>query len=351
MSHSVTVKIDQELEADYRAIRTGVGVVDLSGAGLLSIHGDNAVQFLNGLVSNDIKSLQVGEGVVAAFPNLQGKLVALARIYRMEPGLLLELDRINREKIFRNLSRFVPAGQFFLADLSEQWGVLSLQGPRSEEMVGAVAGRSIPAEPAHRLHEAEVAGHKVKLATRRRCGEPGYDLMAPVEHLGAIREALAAALDGGAVRMIGPEALEIARIEAGLPREGADAGEDYIILETGLPEAVSYTKGCYLGQEVIARIHWRGQPARQLRGMMVEDGPPPPAGSELWAIDGAMAGRKVGDITSSTFSPGLGRSIALGYVHRYYLAPETILEIKQEDAVIGRARLVELPFIKSAAQS
>ena len=158
-----------------------------------------------------------------------------------------------------------------------------------------------------------------------------------------------AILDSGrafGVREVGNAAFEIARIEAGLPREGVDAGEEYIILESELEAAVSYTKGCYLGQEVIARIHWRGQPAKRLRGLLIEADALPARGTELFAVDGNMAGRRVGEITSAALSLALKRPIALGYVHRYYLNAGTEFSLKQGDEVVGSAMLAELPFVK-----
>src|SRR5215467_10670057 len=108
-----------DLRGEYDAIRGGVAVIDFSAAGKLQVSGKNSVQFLNGLISNDVKSLKPGEGVLAAFPTVQGKLFALCRIYKLDDYLLLELDPINREKIFKNLSRFAPAGEFFVTDLSD----------------------------------------------------------------------------------------------------------------------------------------------------------------------------------------------------------------------------------------
>ena len=143
-------------------------------------------------------------------------------------------------------------------------------------------------------------------------------------------------------RWAGSGAFEIARIEAGVPREGVDAGEDYIILESELESAVSYTKGCYLGQEIIARIHWRGEPAKRLRGLLIDADQPPQHGADLFGDDS----KKVGEITSVARSFALDRFIALGYVHRYHLSPGPNPHPKQGEAELGRAELVELPFIK-----
>jgi len=342
---------DANLENEYRALREGVGVLDLSGSGRIELSGGNAVQFLNGLVSNDIKSLQNGDGVLVAFPTLQGKLLALARVYRDGEALLLEVDGINLEKIVRNLSRFIPAGGFFVRDLGAETGMISLQGPRTAELIAVLTGVEIGGMVGYRLLTGTIGATSVRIATHRRCGEVGCDLIIPVAGLEEVRRMILAAGSGYGGRLVGEESFETARIEAGVAREGVDTGEDYIILETGLEDAVSYTKGCYLGQEVIARIHWRGQPARQLRGLLPDQPLDSLAELELRAIDGSQAGRKVGTITSATNSPALGRPIALGYVHRYYLNTGTILEIFRGEIRLCQAVVTTLPFTTTAASA
>ncbi|MBO0860274.1 MAG: aminomethyltransferase family protein [Chloracidobacterium sp.] len=329
-----------DLRGEYDAIRGGVAVIDLCAAGKLRLSGKNSIQFLNGLISNDVKSLKPGEGVLAAFPTVQGKLLALCRIYNLGEYLLLELDAINREKIFKNLSRFVPAGEFFVDDATERFALFSLQGPRALELVEALAGQPVDERP-YQIGEWQIAGARVFITSHSRCGETGFDLFIPIDSSQKVLETI---LDRGVLfgaRRAGAAAFEIARIEAGVPREGVDAGEDYIILESELESAVSYTKGCYLGQEIIARIHWRGEPAKRLRGLLIEADQAPQPGAELFDDEG----KKVGVITSVARSFALDRSIALGYVHRYHLTPGIIFALKHEGSVLGRAELVELPFI------
>jgi folate-binding protein YgfZ len=329
-----------DLRGEYDAIRGGVAVIDFSTAGKLQISGKNSVQFLNGLISNDVNSLKPGEGVLAAFPTVQGKLLALSRIYKLSEYLLLELDVINREKIFKNLSRFVPAGEFFVTDVSDQFALFSLQGPRAPELVEALTGHPSD-EKQYKIGEWQIAGAQVFIASHNRCGEAGFDVFVPAESSQKVYKTI---LERGVIfgaRRVGAGAFEIARIEAGVPREGVDAGEDYIILESELESAVSYTKGCYLGQEIIARIHWRGEPAKRLRGLLIDADQQPQPGAELFDDEG----KKVGEITSSARSFALDRFIALGYVHRYYLTLGTEFALKQGGADIGRAELVELPFI------
>ena len=331
-----------DLRGEYDAIRGGVAVIDFSAAGKLQVSGKNSVQFLNGLISNDVKSLQAGEGVLAAFPTLQGKLLALCRIYNLGAYLLLELDAINREKILKNLSRFIPAGEFFVTDVSDQYALLSLQGPRSMELLEVLTGQPIDDGERRKISERRIAESQVFIASHNRCGETGFDLFIPAEFSRRTLETILASGIIFGARRAGSGAFEVARIEAGVPREGVDAGENYIILESELESAVSYTKGCYLGQEVIARIHWRGQPAKRLRGLLIEADQLPPPGAEIFAGDG----KKVGEITSSARSFALDRFIALGYVRRYYLTPGTEFTLKQGETELGRAELVELPFVK-----
>lgn len=330
-----------DVRAEYEALRQGVGVIDFSAAGKLELSGKNAVQFLNGLVSNDVKNLAPGQGVLAAFPTLQGKLAALCRIYHLGAHLLLELDAVNRAKVFNNLSRFVPAGEFFIADVSERLALFALQGPRAAELIEALTAQPITDAPKYKISEHKIGAATVLIAVHERCGEAGYDLFVPADSAAPVWKQI---LAQGA-RAVGHTAFETRRIEAGVPREGVDAGEDYILLESELHDAISYTKGCYLGQEVLARIHWRGQPAKRLRGLFIEAAQLPPAGAELHAVAGNMAGRRVGEITSSARSLSRDQLIALGYVHRYYLNADAEFVIKQGEQQLGRARLAELPFV------
>src|SRR5262249_14298917 len=187
-----------------------------------------------------------------------------------------------------------------VTDVSDHFALFSLQGPRTPELIEALTGEPID-ERQYKVGERQIGGTQVFVASHSRCGETGFDLFVPTEFA---QKTLETILERGVIfgaRRAGFEAFEIARIEAGVPREGADAGEDYIILESELESAVSYTKGCYLGQEVIARIHWRGQPAKRLRGLLIDADQAPPPGPEDFAGDG----KKGGEITSSArkFAP------------------------------------------------
>lgn len=335
--NTITPRDYGDVRAEYEAIRNAAAILDLSPAAKFQVHGKNAVPFINGLVTNDVKSLQAGEGTLAAFLNVQGKVVSICRFYQTREHLLIECDWANRETIFKNLSRFVPAGEFFLKDVTEDFALLSLQGPIAAELFLTLTAHPIEAEPQYRNFQTDINGTQVLIASHSRAGVVGFDLFVPV----ADKSSLQQLLQRCGATLAGSEALEIARLEAGIPREGVDVTDTNILLEAGYEKAVSYTKGCYLGQEIIARIHWRGQPARQLRGLLVEAAEPPGKGTELWAADG----KKVGEITSSVHSFALDQIIALGYVHRYYLTAGTQFTLKRDGAEQGSATLTETPFV------
>src|SRR5262249_48756227 len=165
-----------------------------------------------------------------------------------------------------NLQRFVPAGDFTVTDITGKQSLISLQGPQSAEILGQ-CGIEAPEAPFSFLSSDHlVAGVPVMIARHSRCGAPGFDLFTQAGAAGILKEFL---VEHGGVE-ISPAAYEVVRIEDGVPLDGLDITGDTILLETELDQAVSYTKGCYLGQEIIARIHWRGQPARRFRGLLIE---------------------------------------------------------------------------------
>lgn len=325
---------------EYDAIRSAAGLIRLPDASVLSIRGKNAEQFLNGLVSNDLKSLETSQGTLAAFLDVAGKVQALARIYKANTQdsteFLIELESINAEKIFRNLSRFVLAGEFFIENLSTSLSCISIQGPKSPAVLAEVCAEEVPSEN-YGHKQVTIGDTQVRIALHGRCSRLGFDIFTVADQADNVWDKL------GAMR-IGRTAFEVSRIENGIPREPDDITPENILNETGLEAAVSYTKGCYLGQEIVARIHWRGQPARRLSGLIIATNDQvelPVAGTALFTAED----RKAGHLTSVARSFALNRTIALGYVHKYHLSPGTRLTLKDGDQTIGEADVVTLPFV------
>ncbi|MFN2596568.1 MAG: aminomethyltransferase family protein [Pyrinomonadaceae bacterium] len=344
--------------AEYEAVRGagGAGLIDLSPRGRVGASGREAVQFLNGLVTNDVKALAPGAWVLAALPNPQGRLLAFARVLRPgeEESFILDTEPATRETVFRSLERFTLAGDFRVRDLSDETAQLSLQGARASGIVRALLGQVIANLERGRAALArwrESEGVTVARATHT--GEDGFDLFAGAA---AARELWEAIAHAGALP-VGYDALEVLRVEAGVPRYGVDVTDANVVSEAGLDEAVSYTKGCYVGQEIIARIHWRGHVAKRLAGLVLEgDGRGAFADEDGEAvtrngvgvgakITNADASREIGRVTSSAFSPRLGRRIALAVVKYDFLAPGTEVLIEGEGGA-RRARVASLPLVR-----
>jgi folate-binding protein YgfZ len=315
--------IADELVAEYRVLTEGCGLIDRSERGKLALTGTEARSFLAGQVTNDIVGLQDGTGCYAAFLTHKGKMLGDLRVLAIgdrNEDLLLDTERATLQALFDMVRRFKIGFDVELHKRTLQNGLLSLVGPRAREVAGA---QDLPGEEhAHRM--SEIAGQPVRLIAT----DTGVDVLCEADDTAAVREALEQA---GAVA-VSEDAVEIVRVERGRPRYGFDLDDTTIPQEAGLNErAVSFTKGCYVGQETVARLFYRGKPNRHLRGLRLSE--PAPVGAELQLGD-----RVVGRLSSSVVSPAHG-PIALALVRREAAVGETV------DVEGGAtATVVDLPF-------
>ena len=303
----------------YRTVTEGCGLLDRSERGKLALTGPEAKSFLQGQVSNDVERLVEGQGCYAAFLTPKGKMLGDLRILDAGDELLLDTERVALQELFNMIRRYSVGYQVQLHKRTLECCLWSLIGPASDQLIPGVPKR----EHAHMLVELD------GVPARAIRTDVGLDLLAP----GSCSEALGAELERrGAVPI--PEAVaECVRIERGRPRYGIDLDDSVIPQEAGLNErAVSFTKGCYVGQETVARLYYRGKPNRQLRGLRLSGSAP--AGDELRVGD-----RTVGVLTSVAESPRLG-SIALALMRREAPLGATV-EVGQGDV---HAEVVELPF-------
>jgi folate-binding protein YgfZ len=324
--------------AEYAAVREGgAGLSDLSARGRIEVSGSEAVQFLNGLITNDVKALEEGAWMRAAFPNVQGRLVAQARVLRLGPDrFLFDTEPATREPVLKTLERFTLAGDFRVKDLTDETALVTVQGARAAEVVRAALGADAAETARGRVHAASPGeGRELYVLRATHTAEDGFDLIVAAAGAASLWDALASA----GASPVGSDALEVLRVEAGVARYGQDVDETNVVLEAVPDDAVSFTKGCYVGQEIIARIHWRGHVAKRLAGLAFDGRAEVSRDDQVLNADGQTIGR----LTSVTFSPALGRTVALGYVKYDYLAPGTEVSVAQ-----AAARVTPLPFVRGS---
>jgi folate-binding protein YgfZ len=304
----------------YAAMTEGAALVDRSESGKLALTGPEAKAFLNGQVSNEIEALEPGTGCYAALLTPKGKMLADLRVLDIGDELLLLCERSALQALFDALRRFNVGFDAELHKRTLQCGLLSLIGPKAEEVAG-LRGQSPQSE--HDNVAAEIGGVPVRVVRT----DVGADVICDSEDTERVKAAL---LDAGAVE-IDESAADVLRVERGRPRYGVDLDDSVIPQEAGLNErAVSFTKGCYVGQETVARLHYRGKPNRHLRGLRLGEQVQP--GTEL-----RLGEREVGRLTSVAASPRFG-PVGLAIVRRE-AQPGDVL-----DAGGVTAEVVDLPF-------
>ncbi len=323
---------------EYHAVRSGVGLLDHCDRSLLRFTGEDRVPFLQGMVSNDVTKLAPGRGMFATFADIQGKILADTKIYCTEDSFFAELLEPLKDKIQTHLQKYLIADDVEIADLTDGYGIVSLQGPKSTLLLEALLGTK--ALPDHELNHGEfpIDAHRCRLVRATHTGEIGFDLWITEEDLPVLAALIQEKGMAFSAQWVGTEAQEVLRVEAGIPRYGVDMDDENLVLETSLVKAVNFEKGCYLGQEVIERIHSRGHVNKRLVGMVLEGEAPAQRGDRIQAET-----KEVGKVTSSVLSPLLNRPVALGYVHKDYFNPGTPLTIQGKEKPIS-AMVSPLPF-------
>ncbi len=383
--------------AEHAALRETAGVIDLSFRSRICLVGADRARYLHGQVSNDVKKLSIGEGCYSAVTTAKGKMESDLNIFCLQDELLLDFEPGLTEKISARLEKFIVADDVQIVDAAPHYGLLSVQGPKAAEVVCALGLFGVPPSggppaaspnrvnaelPTKQLTSVKISDATLgeiylvnharlfsfPLPAKRGGGQGeglsinqtsspqpspplrggegekvlnGFDLFIPNNSLGAVADKLIAAAKQIGGRAVGWTAFETARIEAGIPRYGVDMDEANIPLECGIESrAIVYNKGCYIGQEVINRIHSIGHVNKELRGLRLADDLKtlPQRGDKLF-----HSSKEVGYITSTVKSPLLKANIALGYVRRE--ANQTGNELTLRTAAgESAAKIVELPF-------
>ncbi|HKS37778.1 MAG TPA: aminomethyltransferase family protein [Verrucomicrobiae bacterium] len=367
---------------EHAALCETAGVLDLSFRSRLCLTGGDRQKFLNGQVTNNVKDLKTGEGCYAALVNAKGRMESDLNIYILENEILLDFEPGLSAAVSQRLEKYIIADDVQVVDVAPHYGLLSVQGPKAVEVVNTlgfavqhedpaqapapsprpstpvgervvgdrVRGElpapmrglaTLPAQPFAVAKFDDAGFGEVYLMNLARTGTTGFDLFVPNAALAAVADRFVAVVKAVGGCVCGWQSLETARMEAGIPRFGADMDETNLAPEAGIEErAISYSKGCYIGQEVIARIRTYGQVAKSLRGLRLTDSIKvlPQKGDKLY--DGE---KEVGYVTSAVGSPTLKCGIALAYVRREHNRIGTELKLRTATGE-GTACIVPLPF-------
>jgi folate-binding protein YgfZ len=329
-------------DGGYRAALEDIAIQETGPRGLVAVGGPDAVTFLHGILTNDIAVLAIGDGCYAAWLTPQGRMITDMHVLRLEGEVLLEMEPAMAVPVADRLDKSIFSEQIRIDDRSGQFLSLTLHGPRALAVV--VDGVGLDAAQRSALASAPGAGNRVVsfdeagvlVFTGRWLGSEGARVIGPAPAIDRLRTA---ALQAGAARL-SEDVADALRIEAGTPVFGTDMTEDTIPLEAGIAErAISMTKGCYVGQEVIVRILHRGQGrvVRRLMGLEIAGDQVPAAGTELFEGE-----KSVGRITSAAMSPGIGHHIALAYLHRDVAEPGQRVHVGVPQGPTGE--VVALPF-------
>src|SRR5712692_865472 len=297
------------VEEEYWAVRKTVGMADLSHLGRLRIAGKDRIQFLNGLLTNDI--LGVRENMKKHSVLLNTKARVLADLYLYDGGESVIVDTCDTAAahVKSILDQFIITEDVKIEDSTENPLLVTLQGPLSSRTVKEVLGVEVgDLKP---LQSKSIGPSQI--IARDRTGQGGYDMLLPRDEAEAVWNSFLLQGSELGLRPVGSEALEILRLEKGTPRYGIDVDENTIVLEAGFQDAISFTKGCYMGQEVVARATHIGRVNRRLVQLYIDAKTSPLAKAQL-----LEDGSEIGLLTSSAYSPGLGRVVGLGYVQRDY---------------------------------
>src|SRR5262245_46045243 len=330
----------------YEALRKGAGLLDRRSRGRLELIGADRRSYLQGLLTNDIEALSAGLGCYAALLTAQGRMVSDMRVSELGNRILVDLPEATAEAVRQRFADFIFSEDVEVRDARADLAHLGVYGPKASAILESVLTSSGPGS----LEQLSLDGNQelrfgetaAVVVNSDDYGVAGFEIFIGVPDVGTLADAIRAA----GANDVTAEAVEVTRVEAGRPEFGPDLDEHTIPLEAGIEtRAISFTKGCYVGQEVIIRVLHRGQGrvARRLVGLLgtAADGP------LVRGMRIEAGNRVVGSITSAVVSPRLGRPIALGYVHRDSAEPGTVLQATDEAAgsVPRMVTVVTTPFI------
>jgi tRNA-modifying protein YgfZ len=319
----VPSEIIEERMTGYDALRTAAAWLDLSARGRISASGDDRARLLHAMTTNPVQQLTPGTGCYAFVLNAQGHIQADVNLLCLEDRFLLDTEPETRERVFQHLDKYIIADDVALEDVTGSLACVAVEGPRAAAALAAIGAPAPETEYEHAAWNGATVEHVSET------GAPGFRIFMLAE---AKADWIARLESAGAVHATADEVRTV-RLEHGKPRYGEDVFDTTLPQETQQMHGVHFAKGCYLGQEIVERIRSRGHVNRLLTKLEIEGEAPLAGGTKV--IAGAA---EAGEITSSAFSPALGKVVALAYVRAQYAADATVLEASGRSAVAGADR-------------
>lgn len=287
----------------YEALRENAAWLELTGRGKIRMTGEDRVRLLHAMTTNNVQALQPGEGCYAFFLNAQGRILGDVNILCRPDHFLLDTEPETARKLYEHLDKFIIVDDVVLEDLTSSTTTIAIEGPLACEALARIG-----APPPSAAYASEEWGSRL-VVNLTDTGSPGFFIIAPADE----RASLIEQIESADIEAADEEAFRVVRIEHGKPRYGEDISERYLAQETNQIHALHFSKGCYLGQEIVERVRSRAQIHRRLLPLSIDTDQPPAAGTKL-TKDGAPAA----EITSAAFSPALGHTVALAYVRTDY---------------------------------
>jgi len=323
---------------EHHAVRQGVGIVDLSHRGRLRLTGSDRTAYLHRIISNDVEGLSVGEGNYATILTNRGKIIADMKVYVFEDSISIETNAETTSILYQELDKYLIADDVTIEDFTEHTGTVGVHGPKSGELLQEVCGFDVRALPEYHNLIDEVDGQRIVCVRFNETGEVGYNLHTTSESMEWLWDTILTKGRAFDAEPVGLTALNSLRIEAGIPQFGAELDDSIFPGEAELERAINFEKGCYIGQEIVARMKYRGHPNRLLRGFEIASDIPPRSGDRLFDGD-----KEIGWLTSAVVSPTLGKTIGMGYVRIAFTDEGSQVEIETADSRVN-ATVRLLPF-------
>jgi len=310
------------VKEEYDWAKSGIAVIDFSSRGKIRLSGKECFKFMQGMLSNDVINLETGKGVYATLLNVKGRMIADLYLYKDGDEAFLDLEQGVNQTISELLLKYRLSYKAKIEDITDKFIQLCYIGPKSNQYLSKLLDEDLSKLNNLSFIKKNIEGCEVFIVKVARSSGQGLDLYIPTDSQEVVKNVFFTEVDGLIPYLIGLDTYEILRVEAGIPKYGVDMNENTIPIEAGLWDALNFEKGCYIGQEVIARIKWRGHVNRHLVGIEIE------GETVAYYQDKIYKGEKeIGFVTSSVYSFERNKIICMAYIRREFKDPGTEIEV------------------------